>query len=181
RGGRRVAAGLVIALASVASAEETRVVVGATHIVGRYSFGSDDFLNEGADRLLAMGTRVVKVWLSFDPKLQYPWNSAWGRKTHTLVATAQKPYFRELFAKPFTTFVLVANGGSSSFQDGFTPEEAREERGRMFDLATYLLTTYAGTGKTFILQNWEGDHVLRVGLAEGESPSPERVQAMISW
>ncbi len=168
-------------LAIAARGAETADVVGATHIAGRYSFGSQDFLNEGADRLLAMGTRVVKVWLSFDPKIQYPFNSAWGKKTHTLVATAKKPYFRQLFAKPFTTFVVVANGGSSSFQDGFTPEEVREERGRMFDLASYLLTTYAGTGKTFILQNWEGDHVLRTGLAEGEAPSAERVQGMIDW
>jgi hypothetical protein len=75
-----LAAVIGLGLATLTVAAETRDVVGATHISGRYSFGSEDFLNEGADRLLGMGTRVIKVWLSFNPKAQYPWNSAWGRR-----------------------------------------------------------------------------------------------------
>jgi hypothetical protein len=155
--------------------------LGASHISGKYSFTDEDFLNEGADQLLAMGTRVIKVWLSFRPKAQYPFHSSWGQDTNTLVETAQKPYFRALFAKPFSTFVIIANGGSSSFQNGFTAAEHLDERHRMRDLARYLLTTYAGTGKTFVLQNWEGDHLLRAGLADGEQPGPERVAAMADW
>jgi hypothetical protein len=51
----------------------------------------------------------------------------------------------------------------------------------MYRLAKYLLTTYADSGKTFILQNWEGDHILAQGLLDGADPDPVRVRGMIDW
>jgi hypothetical protein len=167
-----------------AEAEDARDVLGVAHAAGRYNFTGLDYLNEGADRLLELGTRVIKVFMvpgmiqSF-----YSFNSDWSPATTDVVDLAQRPYFQELFAKPFSTFILVVVPVTSSpqFLDGLTREEAAAEQDQMYRLTKHLLTTYAGTGKTFILQNWEGDHLLYSGLASGAQPDEVRVQGMIDW
>lgn len=177
---RRLAAALLILLLAVPmQAAEMRDVLGSAHVGGRYSFSDVEFLNEGADRLLDLGTRVIKVWFQLDASRAYPFNSDWGPPAADLVELARKPYYRRLFAKPFSTYLLVIQS-SSQWLDGMTPEEADAERESVYRLARHLLTTYAGSGKTFVLQNWEGDHLLRQGLGEAD-PDPVRIQGMIDW
>jgi hypothetical protein len=165
--------------ASLGQAAEMRDVVGATHAAGKYSFTEEDFLNEGADRLLELGTRVIKIWFQLDSSRPYPFHSDWGTPATNLAELARKPYYLELFAKPFTTFILVIPH-SATFTDGMTPEEVDSERESMYRLTRYLLETYAGSGKTFVIQNWEGDHLFRQGL-NGAEPDPVRIQGMRDW
>lgn len=166
-----------------AGAVPMRDVLGATHADGKYNFTGEDFLNEGADRLLELGTRVIKVW--FDPNATplYPFNSDWGAPPDNLVDLARHPYYQELFAKPFSTFILevARRVPINDFLDGMTREEIEAEREQMYELTRYLLTTYAGTGKTFVLQNWEGDHLLRRGLTAEQDPDRTRVRGMAAW
>ena len=126
-------------------------ILGVTHVAGKYYFGTEDFLNEGADRLLALGTRVIKVWFTNLPS-SYPWNSTWPTM-NSLLAQAQSPYFADLFSKPFTTFILEAHSTVSNFTDGMTAQEKLNEQQEFYDLTAYLLNTYQNTGKTFILQH----------------------------
>lgn len=181
---RCLAAALILLLSLPAQAAEVRDVLGSAHVGGRYSFTGQDFLNEGADRLLELGTRVIKVWFQLDASRAYPFNSDWGPPAADLAELARKPYYRSLFEKPFSTYLLVISSfsplGTSQWLDGMTPEEIDGEREHVYKLARHLLTTYAGTGKTFVLQNWEGDHLLRQGLA-GADPDPVRLQGMIDW
>lgn len=175
---------LVASLLPVAAgAVPARDVIGVTHAAGKYNFTGEDFLNEGADQLLALGTRVIKVW--FDPNATplYPFNSEWGEPPENLDDLARHPYYQELFAKPFTTFILVLGRRVpiNDFTDGMTREESELEREQVYGLARHLLTTYAGTGKTFVLQNWEGDHLLRRGLSAEEVPDRTRVRGMAAW
>lgn len=166
-----------------AGAVPLRDVLGATHAAGKYNLTKEDFLNEGADKLLELGTRVIKVW--FDPNATplYSFNSEWGAPPDNLADLARHPYYQELFAKPFSTFILVVarRVPINEFLDGMTREEIEVEKQQTYDLARYLLTAYAGTGKTFILQNWEGDHLLRRGLTNGEEPSRTSVLGMAAW
>lgn len=179
----------VLALASLsacsawAQSEQTRDVLGVAHTAGKYSFTQKDYLSEGADELLELGTRVIKVWFGSDAEAYYPFNSDWPADAKSLAEVAQEPYYRELFEKPFTTYILVLTrtDGVSFFWDGMTREEKLAERQEMSDLAKYLLTTYAGTGKTFVLQNWEGDHLLRRGLKDNEVPDNTRLKGMADW
>src|SRR4029077_1758391 len=99
------------------------------------------------------------------------------------VELAQKPYYQKLFAKPFTTFLLVVPpiASETPFLDAMGPREVQAEREAFYQLARYLLSAYAGTGKTFVLQNWEGDHLLRQGLADDEDPAPARLRGMRDW
>ncbi|HEY4574921.1 MAG TPA: hypothetical protein VIJ26_13170, partial [Thermoanaerobaculia bacterium] len=155
---------LLLAATAPAGAVDARDVLGVAHAAGRYDFTGGDFLNEGADRVLELGSRVIKVFL-YPGHMQelYPFNSDWSPLSSDVVELAQRPYLQQLFAKPFSTFLLEITPVTISpqFLDGLTPEEAAAERDQMYRLAKYLLTTYAGSGKTFVLQNWEGDHLLR--------------------
>jgi hypothetical protein len=190
RCGRRAAARVALALlaagalgAAPALAQPARTVLGVTHVAGKYNFTSEDFLNEGADQLLALGTQVIKVWFTPEVAILYPFNSTWGSPPTNLVDLAQHPYFQALFAKRFTTYILVVESvvpAPQSLKD-VPPAEIQAEQQQRYDLAKYLLTAYAGTGKTFILQNWEGDHLLRAGLPSGADPTPDRVLAMAEW
>jgi hypothetical protein len=166
-----------------AAAVPARDVLGATHAAGKYNLTGEDFLNEGADQLLKLGTRVIKVW--FDPNATplYPFNSDWGEPPEDLADLARHPYYQELFAKPFSTFILVVGRRVpiNDFVDGMTLEEIEVEREQMYGLARYLLTAYAGTGKTFVLQNWEGDHLLRRGLTAEQEPDRTRLRGMTTW
>ncbi|HKH46035.1 MAG TPA: hypothetical protein VKM72_15350 [Thermoanaerobaculia bacterium] len=174
---------LLLLISASAGAVPLRNVLGATHAAGKYNLTEEDFLNEGANKLLEMGTRVIKVW--FDPYSTplYPFNSEWGAPPDNLADLARHPYYQELFAKPFSTFILVVawRVPLNDFIDGMTREEIAVETQQTYDLARYLLTTYAGTGKTFILQNWEGDHLLRRGLTNEEEPSQTSVLGMAAW
>lgn len=177
---------LILSAAAVPPAEaaDARDVLGVAHAAGRYNFTEADYLNEGADRVLELGSRVIKVFL-IPGMVQtfYPFNSDWSPAPTDVVDLAQRPYFQTLFAKPFSTFILevVPVTGGPQFLDGLTKEEADAERDQMYRLAKYLLTAYANTGKTFILQNWEGDHLLRFGLGPNAVPDATRLQGMIDW
>jgi len=154
-------------------------ILGVTHVAGDYYFGTEDFLNEGADRLLSLGTRVIKVWFH-NVADKYPWNSTWPAMP-TLKAQAQAPYFVELFDKPFTTFILLAQTNVSNFRDGMTPAEMTAERQQIYDLTAHLLNTYQDTGKTFVLQHWEGDWLVRGHYNDTLDPTPTAIQGMIDW
>ncbi len=181
------AAGALLALAAgsggTLAAAEVRDVLGSAHAGGLYNFTAEDYLDEGGDQLLLFGTRVIKVWLTHDVAALYRFNSSWSPPASGVVALAQKPYFQTLFAKPFTTYLLVIEPVTIEplFLGGITPAQAAAETAQMHDLASYLLTTYAGSGKTFVLQNWEGDNLLRQGLAAGQVPDGVRLKGMIAW
>src|ERR1700712_4265263 len=176
-----LAAALLLPAVSPAGAVDARDVLGVAHAAGRYNFTSEDYLNEGADRVLELGSRVIKIFL-VPTNIQelYSFNSDWSPLPLSLVELAQRPYVQELFAKPFSTFILETTpvSGVPQFLDGLTPGEAAAERDQMYQLTKYLLTTYADSGKTFIIQNWEGDHILRQGLAAGADPAPVRTPGM---
>ena len=67
---------LVLSHASVCSAsgqatKDVRDIVGVTHVAGLYHLTDKDFLNEGADQILALGSRVIKVWFCFGNRNVY--------------------------------------------------------------------------------------------------------------
>ncbi len=150
--------------------------IGVTHANGWYNLTQKDFMTEGVDALLELGTRVIKVWA--EPK-HYPYNSTWP-ETRTLAEFLQVPYCRQLFDRPFTTFLIEA------FPMGLHPGTQdhefvlRETQQQLHDAAVWLLKTYEGTGKTFILQNWEGDWAMRATLDPAADPSQAAIERMIA-
>jgi hypothetical protein len=153
---------VVCAVAPRLAARSTADVVGVVHWGGLYHFSAtQDFLNEGADRIRQLGSRVIKVTVGQHPSGDYPFNSPnWPESPTSLTQVVQTSYFQTLLQKDFTTFVLLAAPSCGEFSDGFTTAEYSCESTQLHDLAYYLLQNYANTGKTFVLQNWEGDNKL---------------------
>ena len=161
---------------------DLRDVVGCTHVAGRYNFTDKDFLNEGADVLLELGTRVIKLWFTPNPGKGYSFNSKWP-EVKTLVELANTPYYRNVFSKPFKVYILETfppGQGLGELLKGMTAEDKKKVSDRMYEFAKYLLTQYKGSGKTFVLQNWEGDWML-TNPQFTKDPDPAAIQAMADW
>ncbi|HEX4119326.1 MAG TPA: hypothetical protein VH619_01765 [Verrucomicrobiae bacterium] len=168
-----------------AMAGDPATVFGVAHADGKYYLTTQDYLDEGADQILATGSKVIKLYLA--PQ-RYPWNSDWPKDLHSLVQVAQTPYFKSVFSKPFTTYILTAfslGREDHYWTTGITADQAADETQQFHDLTKYLLTTYKGTGKTFVLQHWEGDWALRHGSPKPYDanyvPSGTVVKGMIEW
>lgn len=162
--------------------KELRDIIGVAHVDGKYYLTDEDFLNEGADQVLALGSRVIKVWFH-NPQKSYPFNSQWP-DMDSLVEIAQSPYFRELFDKPITTYIMMCfsiGRNVSYWRNGITEEQKLDEQRQFYELTRHLLTTYRGTGKTFILQHWEGDWLIRGSYNKNVNPTPEAISGMIDW
>jgi hypothetical protein len=174
----------------IASPGERRFsdVLGVVHVSGKYHLTDEDFLNEGARQILALGSRVIKVYLTVpraaNPYFKaYPFHSDWPR-VENLVDLARTPHFRALFAKPFTTYILTAYTGSQwdhFWLNGITDAQAAEEERQFYELARHFLTAYRGAGKTFVLQHWEGDWAIRGNFDRQTDPTPVAIQGMIRW
>jgi hypothetical protein len=101
----------------------------------------------------------------------------------SLVEMAKSPYVKKLFDKPFRAFILETfrpERTDDYWRGGMTPQDVKAESAAMAELTKHLIETYADSGKTFVLQNWEGDWALRGG-APGKDPSPTAVKGMIDW
>lgn len=166
-------------------------ILGSTHVMSNYYFGTQDSLNEGADRLLEMGTKVIKVWFYMgsrqDPEAMYVWNSTWPR-VDNLVDGAKLPYWKELFNKPFKTYILTVMEmvpmEDYYWKEKFTEEQEAEVQRQMYELARHLLTEYQGTGQTFILSNHETDWHLagRDQRGNWDASAPDHVyENAIRW
>lgn len=163
--------------------------LGAAHVSGKYHFTDKPFLLEGCDDLLGLGFRSVKLWFT---KVQeaYPFNSEWNLpKDHTLLELARHPYFEAAFQKPFDVFALEVQPVGKNPVKGFAMNpnsDFSEDEKEIYDLTRYLLEKFKNREVTFILQNWEGDWMLRGGAkdqwAKGEYPDLEkRADTFIRW
>lgn len=179
--------------------------VGVTHVGGGYHFTDGDFLNEGAKRIRALGSRVIKVWFHHvagdDPYNKYPYNSEWPSSFDSMVDIAQSAYFRELFQRDFRTFALVAyahvdggydDGYKHYFIRGISDKQLRQEEQGFYELTKYLLETYRGTGTEFVLQHWQGDWAIlpfderkqiSAHQLKGDDPEPTQtaIDGMVRW
>ncbi len=170
------------AAAEQSTEKELRDIIGVTHVDGKYCLTDEDFLNEGANQILALGSRVIKVWFH-NPHRPYSFNSKWP-EMDSLVEVAKSPYFRELFDKPMTTYVMMCfsmGRDAGYWRKGVTEEQKQDEQHQFYELTKHLLTTYKGARKTFILQHWEGDWLIRGSYDGNVDPKPEAISGMIKW
>jgi hypothetical protein len=159
---------------------------GSAHVSGKYCLTEKPFLLEGAEKLLSLGTRLGKFW--FEPaslRQSYPFHSEWG-SYRTLMELARSEYFSKLWPMPFATFVLEAMSPvetgwrKAGLSDEFYAAVTRE----YFDVTAHFYRLFRDRAVTLVLQNWEGDWLLR-GNDPKWNPPPadwkERCEQMQRW
>ena len=156
-------------------------VLGVTHSAGQYCLTEEPFLIEGAKKLQELGAKSIKLWF-VQPTLKYPYNSQWNVNVEQFdyVSLAKTPYYREVFDMDFKVYALEATDRTINWRDGLTEDEASMVYDNIYELAGHFLTTYNNTGKTFIIQNWEGDGHLNAESLD-EASQKVAIQGMIDW
>ncbi|MHB1457708.1 MAG: hypothetical protein ACYC0V_12435 [Armatimonadota bacterium] len=166
-----------------------RDILGSCHFFGNYSLRGTDLLNDGADNLLELGSRAIKVAFRGDAMQgYYSVNSEWP-VVDNMVDLAKTPYFKNLFSKPFSVIALMAYSPGKEifyFLKGMTAADIEWEYRMVYDLTVYLLTEYKGSGKTFIYTNWEGDWTLTPPMTPttpipSKKPDAVGIKGMIDW
>jgi len=140
--------------------------LGVTHYDGHYHLTDKPFLIEGAEAIRRLGMNVAKFWLHEEglPGYGYNTDETWKKSISTgrLVDVLKHRDYVEALSHPFTTVLLevfALKGDKSSFFEG--DNDFKDEEGQFYEVAAYLFKTYADPDITFILQDWEGDWMLR--------------------
>ena len=160
-------------------------VLGVTHVNGQYALTDKPFLIEGAEAVQTLGAGVLKTWFYASFEKQYSWHSSWPKEVPDLEALGKTPYYEAVFAMPFHTFVLeTAEFGmrNNFWLKGLTDTDRQKVHDQVYRLAKHLLTRYRGTGKTFVLQNWEADNVMKFALKDAQPDTWDTAyQGMCDW
>lgn len=183
-------------------------ILGVTHTSGKYFFSNKDFLNEGADIIEVMGINTIKLWLTPNPDVSYNYNTIWPKSTNlgidsgypegwnklpeyqnakinSLVDLLKTSYYQDVLAKDrnFTTYVFETTEFKSfNWKSGLSPYEINEIKRQFKEVTIYLMESQKGTGRTFLLQNWEGDNAIR--FFEGSWTAEQEqlaTEGMIKW
>jgi hypothetical protein len=181
-GGGHVGAGT----AATATFARTGFHAGIAHVAGNYGFTEENYLLEGAEQIQKLGSKSIFVYLTQHYRDQYPDRGAgmWSSNPSSLVQLAQTTPYAKLFAMPFTSFVIstytFANDGHI---DGMSGDGGRQkaEENEFYALTKYLYSKYAGSGKNFILKNWEGDWIGLQDYNTQKDMAPSRIADMIAW
>lgn len=170
--------------------------LGATHCAGRYAFTPEPYVVEGAKTIHGrLGYHHLKLWF-YELEQVYSQNSSWNLAAYpTLAARAAHPYFRAAFAEPFDTIALEVKFSPAGdlhprpagHMVASDMDFAREEE-QLYQLTKYLLATYCDRAVTFILQNWEGDWMIRefpgamwTDPAKIPADLDQRVETYVRW
>jgi hypothetical protein len=162
-------------------------VLGVTHVNGQYALTEKPFLIEGAEAVQTLGAKILKVWFYSIYEKQYSWHSTWPRDVDVpdLEALAKTPYYEAVFAMPFHTLVMeTAEFGMHQYfwQQGLSDTDRQKVHDQTYRLTKHLLTRYRGTGKTFVLQNWEADNVMKFALKDAKPDTWDTAyQGMCEW
>lgn len=157
-------------------------VVGTQMIGGHYKFTNDSYLVEQAKQIRGMGSNILKISLGKGYPKTYPDIKPDADVKTTLdVIKTQKDYQKILDMDFKYIFMWVHTLTGIKWQKPMKPNEKLEIYREMYELSSYLLTEYSGTGKTFMIGNWEGDWLLHGQGNRDKDPGDEKIQAMKEW
>lgn len=165
-----------------AAARRYNYVLGTQAIGGQYQFGKGSRLIEQAQQIRGMGSNLLKISLAEGAAPNYGSQDAARKAKSTLEYVQGSPEVQQALDMDFTYYqAWVHSFTGANWRDGVDMTEARQYYDEMYALTAWLLERYSGTGKVFMLGNWEGDWLL-LGRQDREAePSPTAVAGMIAW
>ena len=150
-----------------ADGKKAEDVIGIVHAGGRYNFSQQPYMTEGANLIRDdIGSRVIKLFLGSDINDQYSFNEEWG-SYGSLAELVRSDEIKSVFRKDFSTIILVAyefERAEWSTVSLKSPADFSAVTEEFYQLTLELIKSYNGSGKTFVLQNWEGDNELTPAL-----------------
>jgi hypothetical protein len=153
--------------------------LGATHVGGKYALTQKPYLIEGCEQLYELGFRVCKLWF-YKKQSGYPYHSNWQLpESYSLQELATHPYYKAAFEIPFSTIILSTSAGQVNDKLPYDSVGLINEEQEYYQLTKYLLNTYKDRKLQFILENWEGDWIVRGGTSRDAQWG--RVQPPTDW
>lgn len=154
--------------------------IGTQTVGPNYHFTDENPLVETARGMLNLGSDILKISLS-PPS----YGIATDRAMSLVEIASGIPEFRTVLDLPFRTILCWAQPRTGRqgriFDAADTAEWEEAVYRQMYDLAAWLLRTYTGTGKTFLLGNWEGDWILLGGYDYRLEPETRVLASMIRY
>jgi hypothetical protein len=165
----------------------TAFTAGITHVDGKYRFTDDNYLIEGAQKISDVGSNSIFIYLTPSYRTIYPDESStnWPASDPAgLDGLAQTGPYDQVFQMPFTTIVMTAfTFANSDRVEGIAQATDRlnAEENEFYNLTKYLYSHFTGSGKTFVLKNWETDSFAEgMGNTQGDIPQ-NVVNDLIAW
>ncbi|MDR0573978.1 MAG: hypothetical protein LBG96_08130 [Tannerella sp.] len=161
---------------------EYNFVVG-TQTIGagsQYKFTEKPVLIETAERIVAMGSNILKI--SLNPVAQDTETPEKFRQASPLMIASQESAIKALLEMDFTYNLLWVTTPGVDWTDGMSKKELDMEYHSIRELAEYFRNEFKETGKKFYIGHWEGDWLLLGNFSwTQERIKPERIQGMIDW
>lgn len=163
--------------ASDADPFEGNLLVATQAIGGPYQFTDEAYLLEVARGIEDMGSNLIKFALNPRTYTKQPYSLGRVRGIDSMAALLRKqPVYKEVMDMDFRFYHMWASPyAKPGWQDGLNPTELKIIYKDFYELTTYLLTEYKGSGKRFFLGHWEGDWLL-IGKTDASiDPTPQRI------
>lgn len=170
-------------------------VIGTQSVGAKYKFTKNTNLVETANQIWSMGSNLLKI--SMSPRYcSENYDIPKDNKIKSLADLAKEKSFDKVLNMPFAYYQIWAYEFSQytkepkgvkkdenqiKFINGYSDENANKTYKEIYDLASYLLKKYSGTGKTFLLGNWEGDWHLFWDYDASKPANPKTIKGMIKW
>ncbi|MFT6881486.1 MAG: hypothetical protein ACI83W_000509 [Marinoscillum sp.] len=157
-------------------------VAGTQMIGGHYKFTKDSYLEEQAKHIRGMGSNILKVSLGPGYFKSYPDLKKDLSFQSTVDLLKNEKEFQKVFDMDFKyIFMWVHTLTGIKWQKPMSAPDRLAIYQEMYDFTEYLLTEYSGTGKTFMIGNWEGDWLLHGEGNRNIDPGDEKIEAMKQW
>ncbi len=139
-------------------------------------------LHEQAREIRELGSNVLKISLGKRQANEIGFGEAARSARSELEYVKSAPELQKVLDMDFKYYQFwVQTFTGSNWRDGVTDTEAKLYYDEMYELTAWLLKRYSGTGKVFLLGNWEGDWLLDGGAGNRAAPPQTAIDGMIRW
>lgn len=136
--------------------------LGIAHVAGKYTYpaGSGTQVSDGGSAIRTAGYPTVKFYCGVGYATDYQLET-WSSSPTTCTAVAQTTEMAAELGRAWHTVILTcftfANGATNWWRVQPTSAKMAAEYTELYNLVVHLRNTYNGTGRRFVIQQWEGD------------------------